>query len=89
MSPQLLLVFVVAFVTASVAGLVTGKPLYYFPVYWVLGVVAMLIGQVFGRAAGIAYFNVGSVELGTGLAFTIVMFVGLRFAAVWYNQTRS
>ena len=89
MSPQLLLVLIVAFVTASVAGLVARKPLLYLPVYWVLGVVALLIGQVFGRAAGINFMNVGSVELGVGLAFNLAMFAGLRFATMWYNQSRG
>ena len=89
MSPQLLLVLIVAFVTASVAGLVARKPLLYLPVYWVLGVVALLIGQVFGHAAGINFMNVGSVELGVGLAFNLAMFASLRFAGVWYNQSRG
>jgi hypothetical protein len=89
MSPQLLLVLIVAFVAASFAGLVTRKPLYYLPVYWVLGVVALLIGQVFGRAAGVTFLNVGSVELGMGLACNLAMFVGLRLAGLWYNQSRG
>ena len=89
MSPQLLLVLIVAFVTASIAGLAGRKPLLYLPLYWALSVVALLIGQVVGRAAGIVAFCVGSVELGVGLVCTLTMFVCLRVAAVWYNQSRS
>ena len=89
MSPQLLLVLIIAFVVASIAGLATRKPLYYLPVYWVLTVVAMLVGQVLGRAAGIERFCIGSVEVGVGLACSLAMFAGLKIASLWYNQSRS
>jgi hypothetical protein len=80
---------IIGFVIASLAGLGTRKPLYYLPVYWVLSVVALLIGQVLGRAAGVERFSVGSVEVGVGLACNLVMFAGLKIAALWYNQSRS
>ncbi len=89
MSPQLLLVLIIAFVVASLVGLSTRKPLYYLPVYWAMSVVALLIGQVLGRAAGVTLLCVGSVEVGAGLACNVALFTGLRVAAVWYNQSRS
>jgi hypothetical protein len=76
----------VAFITASCAGLATRRPFYYLPVYWVVGVVSMLIGQVFGRAAGIDFLNVGLVELGAGLAVNLAVLVALQYATLWYNQ---
>jgi hypothetical protein len=89
MSPQLLLVLMVALVTASAAGLVTRKPFYYLPIYWVVGVVALLIGQVFGKAANIRFLNVGEVELGTGLIANLALLIGLHYVTLWYNQKKS
>ena len=85
MSPQLLLVLMVALLTASVTGLFTRRPFYYFPLYWLIGVSAMLIGQVMGRAAGITRFTVGEVELGVGLALNLAMVVSMHYLGLWYN----
>ena len=85
MSPQLLLVLMVALVTASVTGLLTRRSFIYLPVYWVLGVSALLIGQVVGRAAGWHLLEVGQVELGAGLILTAIMMVGLHMLGLWYN----
>ena len=88
-SPQLFLVLIIAFVAASVVGFITRKPLYYLPAYWVMSVVALLIGQVLGRAAGVERLCVGSVEVGVGLACIVAIFVGLRVAELWYNHSRG
>lgn len=85
MSPQLLLVLMVALLTASVAGLCTRRPFYYFPLYWLIGVSALLIGQVLGKAAGITRGTVGEVELGVGLALNLLMLVGMHWLGLWYN----
>jgi hypothetical protein len=89
MSPQLLLVLMVALVTASAAGLVTRKPFYYLPVYWFVGVIGLLIGQVFGKAANIRILNIGEVELGTGLIVNLAMLIGLQYLILWYNQKKA
>ncbi|MGH2343611.1 MAG: hypothetical protein ACRDG4_00175 [Chloroflexota bacterium] len=85
MSPQLLLVLMVALLTASVTGLFTRKPIYYLAVYWLVGVCAMLIGQVLGRAAGITRFTVGEVELGVGLVVNVAMLIGMHWLGLWYT----
>jgi hypothetical protein len=82
-------VLVVAFITASFAGLVTRKPFYYLPIYWVIGIVSLLVGQVIGRARGITLLNVGLVELGTGLVVNVGMLIALQYATAWYNQKSS
>ncbi|MDB5058875.1 MAG: hypothetical protein JWO59_2347 [Chloroflexi bacterium] len=79
----------VALVTASFTGLVTRKPFYYLPIYWVIGVVALLIGQVFGRAGAITFLNVGQVELGTGLVVNLGLIVALQYVTLWYNGKKS
>lgn len=89
MSPQLLLVLMVALVTASVTGLCTRKPFYYLPIYWVLSVCGLLIGQVLGRAASLNLLVVGQVHLGAGLLVTLMIMVGLSLLSVWYNPGRS
>jgi hypothetical protein len=89
MSPQLLLVLMVALVTASAAGLATRKPFYFLPIYWLVGVIGLLIGQVFGKAANLRFLNVGEVELGTGLLINLAMLVSLQFASLWYNQKKG
>jgi hypothetical protein len=55
----------------------------------VIGVVSLLIGQVFGRAGGITFLNVGQVELGTGLIVNLGMIVALQYATLWYNAKKS
>lgn len=87
MSPDLLLVLIVALVTASITGLITRRPFFYLPLYWVLGVSAMLIGQVLGRAAGVHFLEVGQVQLGVGLIITICMMAGLHLLSLWYNAS--
>jgi hypothetical protein len=84
-SPQLLLVLMVALLTASITGVFTRKPIYYLPLYWVVGVCALLIGQVLGRAAGITRFTVGEVELGVGLVLNVAMLIGMQILGLWYN----
>lgn len=88
MSPQLVLVLIVALVTASLAGLATRRPIYYLAIYWVVGVVALLIGQVFGRFANVRWLNIGQVELGTGLIVNLVLFLGLHYFALWYTAKK-
>lgn len=85
MSPQLLLVLMVALLTASFAGLCSRRPFYYLPIYWLIGVSALLIGQVFGKAAGITRGTVGDVELGVGLAVNLVMLLSMHWLGLWYN----
>lgn len=88
MSPELLLVILIALLTASVAGLVTRRPFYYLPLYWVLGVCALLLGQVVGRAAGVTALTIGDVEVGAGLLVNCAMIAGLHVFGLWYNQAR-
>jgi hypothetical protein len=88
-SPQLLLVLMVALVTASITGLLTRKPFYYLPLYWVLSVTGLLVGQVIGKALHMAILVVGQVELGAGLLVTAIMIIALHFAALWYNSPTS
>jgi hypothetical protein len=76
----------VALVTATLTGLLTRKSFLYLPVYWVVSVCALLMGQVIGRAAGLKFGIMGQVELGTGLVITIIMMVGLHLFILWYNQ---
>jgi hypothetical protein len=85
-SPQLLLVLMVALVTATLTGLLTRKSFLYLPLYWVVSVCALLMGQVIGRAAGITFVTLGQVELGTGLVITIIMMTGLHVFILWYNH---
>lgn len=85
MSPQLLLVLMVALLTASIAGLISRRPFYYLPLYWLIGVCAMLIGQVFGKAAGITHFMVGEVEMGAGLAVNAAMLIAMHYLGLWYT----
>jgi hypothetical protein len=87
-SPQLLLVLMVALVTASLTGLCTRKPFYYLPIYWVLSVSGLLIGQVIGRAANLSLLVVGQVQLGAGLICTLMIMVGLYLLSLWYNPGR-
>lgn len=89
MSPQLLLVLMVAVITATCCGLVTRRSFICFPVYWALGVVALLVGQVIGRAAGIGLLNVGIVELGAGLTMNFIALLALEYATQWYNQKNA
>jgi hypothetical protein len=89
MSPQLLLVLIVATLTATVAGLVSRRPIYFFPVYWLLGVVGILVGQVLGRAGGINFFNVGLLELGTGLIVNLMILIGFHYSLLWYTRRGS
>jgi hypothetical protein len=88
MSPELLLVILIALLTASIAGLITRRPFYYLPIYWVLGVSALLLGQVVGRAAGVTALTIGDVEAGVGLLINGAMIAGLHLFALWYNQDR-
>jgi hypothetical protein len=83
------LVLIAAIVTASFAGLATRKPFYFLPIYWVIGVVSLLIGQVVGRAAGITFIDVGQVALGTGLIVNIGVIVALQFSTVWYDSVKQ
>ncbi len=85
MSPQLLLVLLVALLTASLTGLITRQSFIYLPVYWLIGVCAMLIGQVFGRAAGFTFLTVGQVQLGAGLLVNLVMLLSAHYLGLWYN----
>ena len=89
MSPELLLVILIALLTASVAGLITRRPFYYLPLYWVLGACALLLGQVLGRAAGLTALTIGDVEVGVGLLINAAMIAGLHVFALWYNQERK
>lgn len=89
MSPQLLLVLMVALVSATMTGLVTRKPFYYLGLYWLLSLCAMLVGQELGTARGWTRFTVGDVQIGAGLAVNLVMLVGWRLAYLWYNQQRG
>jgi len=85
MSPQLLLVLMVALVTASITGLCTRKPFYYLPLYWVLSVCGLLVGEVIGLALSLKLLVVGQVQLGAGLIVTLMIMVGLQMASLWYN----
>lgn len=86
MSPPLLLVLMVALLAATVTGLLTRRPFFYLPLYWVLSVSALLIGQEIGQVAGWKFLRIGEVELGAGLLVNAAMLVGLRVFSLWYNQ---
>jgi uncharacterized membrane protein len=87
MSPQLLLVLMVALVTATLTGLVTRKPFYYLPLYWILSVCCLLVGQELGTIAGWSSLTVGDVQLGVGLAVNLILLVVWRIAYLWYTHT--
>ncbi|HWE61995.1 MAG TPA: hypothetical protein VHB98_09800 [Chloroflexota bacterium] len=89
MSPQLLLVLMVALLAATLTGLFTRRPIYYLPLYWLVSVCALLIGQEIGRAAGWTFLTVGDVEIGAGIAINILAVAGLSLFGLWYNQQRS
>lgn len=86
MSPQLLLVLMVALVAATLTGLVTRKPFYYLPLYWVLSVCCMLVGQELGTIAGWTTLTVGDVELGAGLLMNLLLLLAWRVAYLWYTH---
>ena len=88
MSPELLLVLMVALLTATAFGLFSRRPFYYLPLYWLVGVCALLIGQVIGRGLGLKLGVVGQVQLGAGLVVNLVMLIGVHLFSVWYNQPR-
>jgi hypothetical protein len=89
MSPQLLLVLLVALVCATVTGLVTRRPFYFLALYWALSLCSMLVGQELGTAAHWRRFTVGDVQIGAGLAVNVLMLIGWRAAHLWYNQLRK
>lgn len=89
MSPQLLLVLMVALVCATVTGLLIRRSITYLPLYWLIAVCAMLIGQELGRAAGWTFLTVGDVEVGAGLAVDALAIVGLRVFSLWYTRGAS
>ena len=60
MSPQLLLVLMVGLVVATLTGLFSRRPIYYLPLYWLLSVCALLIGQEVGRMAAALLSDLGS-----------------------------
>jgi hypothetical protein len=76
----------VALLAATVTGLLTRRPFFYLPLYWVLSVSALLIGQEIGQVAGWQFLRIGEVELGAGLLVNAAMLVGLRVFSLWYNQ---
>lgn len=89
MAPQLLLVLMVALVCATVTGLLTRRSIAYLPLYWLIAVCAMLVGQELGRAAGWTFLTVGDVEVGAGLAVDALAIVGLRVFSLWYTHRTS
>jgi hypothetical protein len=85
MSPQVLLVLVVALTTASIAGLLTRASIALLPIYWVVGVAGLLMGEVIGKARGLTFFSVGQALLGPGVACDAVLFAGVYLLGLWYN----
>lgn len=86
MSPQLLLVLMVALVCATFTGLLTRRSFAYLPLYWLIAVCAMLIGQELGTAAGWTFLTIGDVEIGAGLVADALAILGLRLCSLWYTR---
>ena len=89
MSPQLLLVLMVALIAATLTGLFSRKPIYYLGIFWVVSVCALLIGQELGTISGWTRFTVGDVQIGAGLMVNVVFLLGWRAAYLWYNHDKT
>lgn len=89
MSPQLLLVALVALMAATLTGLVTRRHFLFLPLFWAISICALLIGQEVGRIAHVGLLAIGEVEIGVGLAVNAAAIVGLRIFTLWYNQGRG
>lgn len=88
MSPQLLLVLMIALVAATLTGLVTRRPIYYLALYWMLSVCSLLIGQEVGRAINWSYLTVGDVQVGAGIVINLALLGALWLGGLWYNHYR-
>ena len=86
MSPQLLLVGVLALLLAAPTGLFTRKPIYFLPLYWVFAVCAFLIGQEIAHVAHTNTITLGEVEIGMGVGAYLLIMVANWLFSLWYTQ---
>jgi hypothetical protein len=88
MAPPVLLVLVVALMAASIAGLVTRASIAMLPAYWVVGLAGLLMGEVLGKAQGLAFLTVGQLLLGPGLICDLILFACVHCLGLWYNARK-